>query len=136
MVVQLADSAQAAYARLTAAQQAVAQQVFTRLTATRPTASTPPSARHAPDCLPAGDGPAVADVETSLTAFAAKRLLTLAGDTVGISHEVLLSAWPLLRDDWLAATRADRAARTRLQATVTEWVASGLDRSFLTTAAS
>ncbi|HEY5395679.1 MAG TPA: AAA family ATPase [Trebonia sp.] len=127
----VADSAQAAYALLTAAQQAAAQQVFTRLVATT-TDGIDTAVRATRAGLLAGqDGSAVADVEAVLSAFAAKRLLTLAADSVEISHEVLLSAWPLLRDDWLAATRADRADRARLQATVAEWLASGLDRSFL-----
>ena len=37
-----------------------------------------------------------------LEAFTSERLLTLAADTVEISHEVLLRAWPLLREQWLA----------------------------------
>ena len=131
----VADSAQAAYALLTAAQQTAAQQVFTRLVATT-TDGIDTAVRATRAGLLAGrSGPAAADVEAVLTAFAARRLLTLAADSVEISHEVLLSAWPLLRDDWLAATRADRAGRARLQATVAEWVASGLDRSFSTAAA-
>jgi hypothetical protein len=43
-----------------------------------------------------GKSPADAqDVETVLEAFAAERLLTLAAGTVELSHEVLLTAWPL-----------------------------------------
>jgi WD40 repeat protein len=127
----VADSAQDAYARLTGAQQTVAQQVFTRLTATTADGIDTAVRATRAELLTGRDSSAAADVETVLTAFAAKRLLTLAADTVEISHEILLSAWPLLRDDWLAATRADRAARARLQVTVTEWLAAGLDRSFL-----
>ena len=41
------------------------------------------------------------DVEAVLEAFAAERLLTLAAGTVELSHEALLTAWPLLRDTWL-----------------------------------
>ena len=127
----VADSAEAAYASLTAGQQVVAQQVFTRLTATTADGIDTAVRATRAELLAGRDRPATADVEAVLTAFATKRLLTLAADTVEISHEILLSAWPLLRDDWLAATRADRATRARLQATVTEWLASGLDRSFL-----
>jgi WD40 repeat protein len=127
----VADSAQAAYATLTAAQRAVAQQVFTRLTATTADGIDTAVRATRAELLADRDASAVADVEAALTAFAKKRLLTLAADTVEISHEILLSAWPLLRDDWLAATRADRASRARLQVTVTEWLASGRDRSFL-----
>ena len=66
-----------------------------------------------------------------LEAFAAERLLTLAAGTVEISHEALLTAWPLLRDTWLADTHADRIVRTRLHATAAEWARHSRDPSYL-----
>ena len=66
-----------------------------------------------------------------LEAFAAERLLTLAAGTVELSHEALLTAWPLLRDTWLADTHADRIVRTRLHATAAEWARHSRDRSYL-----
>ena len=71
------------------------------------------------------------DVETVLEAFAAERLLTLAAGTAELSHEVLLTAWPLLRDTWLADTRADRIVRTRLHSTAAEWAHHARDPSYL-----
>ena len=68
-----------------------------------------------------------------LEAFAAERLLTLAAGTVEISHEALLTAWPLLRDTWLADTHADRIARTRLHATAADWARHSRDPSYLYT---
>ena len=73
----------------------------------------------------------VSDVEAVLEAFAAERLLTLAADSVQISHEVLLAAWPLLRDTWLADTHADRIVRTRLHTTAAEWARHSRDPSYL-----
>ena len=70
-----------------------------------------------------------------LEAFAAERLLTLAAGTVELSHEALLTAWPLLRDTWLADTRADRIARTRLHTTAAEWARHARDPSYLYAAA-
>ena len=70
-------------------------------------------------------------MEAVLEAFAAERLLTLAADTVEISHEVLLTAWPLLRDTWLADTHADRIVRTRLRATAADWARHARDPSYL-----
>jgi WD40 repeat protein len=79
-----------------------------------------------------GKSPADAqDVETVLEAFAAERLLTLAAGTVELSHEVLLTAWPLLRDTWLTDTRADRIVRTRLHTTAAEWAHHSRDPSYL-----
>jgi WD40 repeat protein/DNA-binding XRE family transcriptional regulator len=129
----VASSAQRAYDGLTAGQQAAARQVFTRLTAT--SAEGVDSADRATKAeLTDGKTAAEAqDVETVLEAFAAERLLTLATDTVEISHEALLTAWPLLRDTWLAETHADRIARTRLHATAADWDRHSRDRSYLYT---
>ena len=127
----VADSAQRAYDRLTPAQQAAARQVFTRLTATSSDGvDTADRATRAE--LTEGKSPAEAqDVEAVLEAFAAERLLTLAAGTVEISHEVLLTAWPLLRDTWLAETHADRIVRTRLHTTAAEWARHSRDPSYL-----
>jgi WD40 repeat protein/transcriptional regulator with XRE-family HTH domain len=127
----VAGSAQRAYDRLTPTQQAAARQVFTRLTAT--SAEGVDSADRATRAeLTAGRSPAEAqDVEQVLDAFAAERLLTFATDTVEISHEALLTAWPLLRDSWLAETHADRIARTRLHATAADWARHSRDPSYL-----
>jgi WD40 repeat protein len=79
-----------------------------------------------------GKSPADAqDVETVLEAFAAERLLTLAAGTVELSHEVLLTAWPLLRDTWLTDTRTDRIVRSRLRTTAAEWAHHSRDPSYL-----
>jgi len=127
----VAASAQRAYDGLTAAQQAAARQVFTRLTAT--SAEGVDSADRATKTeLTEGKTAAEAqDMETVLEAFAAERLLTFAADTVEISHEALLTAWPLLRDTWLADTHADRIARTRLHATAADWDRHSRDASYL-----
>ena len=127
----VADSAQGAYERLTPAQQGVARRVFIRLTATSSdgldTADRVPRAE-----LTAGGRAAEAqDVETVLETFSAERLLTLAAGTVEISHEVLLSAWPLLRDTWLAETHADRMVRSRLHNVAAEWTRQSRDPSYL-----
>jgi WD domain, G-beta repeat len=127
----LADSAQRTYDRLTPTQQAAARQVFTRLTATSGD-GVDTADRAARAELTEGKGPAEArDVEAVLEAFAAERLLTLAAGTVEISHEVLLTAWPLLHDTWLAETHADRIVRTRLHNVAAEWTRDSHDPSYL-----
>jgi WD40 repeat protein/transcriptional regulator with XRE-family HTH domain len=127
----VAASAQRAYDGLTAAQQAAARQVFTRLAATSSDGmDTADRATRAE--LTAGKSPAEArDVEAVLEAFAAERLLTLAAGTVELSHEALLTAWPLLRDTWLADTHADRIVRSRLHTAATEWARHSRDPSYL-----
>ena len=127
----VAASAQRAYDGLTPARQAAARQVFLRLTATSSDGAD--TADHVTRAeLTAGRSPAeTRDVEAVLEAFAAERLLTLAAGTVELSHEALLTAWPLLRDTWLADTHADRIARTRLRTTAAEWARHARDPSYL-----
>ena len=127
----VAASAQRAYDALTPAQQAAARQVFLRLTATSSDGADAAD-RVTRAELTGGKSPAEAqDVEAVLEAFAAERLLTLAAGTVELSHEALLTAWPLLRDSWLADTHADRIVRTRLHATAAEWARQSRDPSYL-----
>jgi WD40 repeat protein/transcriptional regulator with XRE-family HTH domain len=129
----VADSAQRAYDALTPAQQAMARQVFTRLTATS-TDGIDTADRATRVELTEGKSAAEAqDVEHVLEAFTAERLLTLDAGTVAISHEVLLAAWPLLRDTWLADTHADRIIRTRLHHNADEWARHSRDPSYLYT---
>ena len=127
----VAGSAQRVYDGLTPGEQTAARHVFLRLTATSSDGvDTADRATRAE--LTDGKNPADAqDVETVLEAFAAERLLTLAAGTVELSHEVLLTAWPLLRDTWLTDTRADRIVRTRLSATAAEWAHHSRDPSYL-----
>jgi WD40 repeat protein/transcriptional regulator with XRE-family HTH domain len=127
----VAGSAQRAYEHLTPAQQAAARRVFLRLTATS-SDGVDTAARATRAELTGGTGAAQAqDVEAVLEAFAAERLITLAAGTVEISHEALLTAWPLLRDTWLADTHADRIVRTRLHNSATEWDRHSCDPSYL-----
>jgi WD40 repeat protein len=129
----VAASAQRAYDNLTPAQQTAAQQVFTRLAATS-TEGTDSADRATRADLTTGKTTAeTQDVEAVLEAFAAERLLTLAAGTVELSHEILLTAWPLLRDTWLAETHADRITRTRLRQSAAEWDQHARDPSYLYT---
>ncbi|WP_283136347.1 hypothetical protein [Rhizohabitans arisaemae] len=126
----VAASAQHAYERLTPAQQRTARQVFTRLAAAGD-GGVDTADRVARADLTQGDAADGSDVAVVLESFAAERLLTLAAGTVEITHEVLLSAWPLLRDVWLAESRADRTIRTRLRDAAAEWDRNSRDSSYL-----
>ncbi|WP_157112857.1 WD40 repeat domain-containing protein [Nocardia speluncae] len=127
----VARSAQRTYDDLTPEQQVVARKVFTRLAVVGPDGTDTADRARRSD-LTAIEGEAVG-VETVLEAFAAERLLTLGDDSVEISHEVLLGTWPLLRDEWLADTRAYRAIRTRLRTAADVWDEHGHDNSYLFT---
>src|SRR5262249_43604762 len=110
----VADSAQQAYDRLTPGQQAAARQGFTQLTPTGSEGMDTTDRGTRRELAEGKSSAEVHDLEAVLEAFASERLLTLAADSVEISHEVLLTAWPLLRDTWLTETHADRIVRTRL----------------------
>lgn len=127
----VAESAQRAYEQLNPHQQAIARQVFSGLTATSNDGIDTASRANRHDLTAGRNEAQTHEVDTVLETFAAERLLTLGTDYVEISHEALLTAWPLLRDVWLAETRADRATRTRLQATAMEWIRSSRDPSYL-----
>ena len=127
----VADSAQRAYDHLTPGPQAAARHVFTRLTATNSDGVDTADRATRAELAHGKDTAEVRDVEAVLEAFAAERLLTLAADSVQISHEVLLTAWPLLRDTWLAETHADRIVRTRLHNVAAEWTRGFRDPSYL-----
>ena len=127
----IALSAERAYSRLTPTQQEMARQVFIRLTATSRD-GTDTAARAARSELTAGrDGAQAQDAEAVLETFAAERLITLAADTVEISHEALLTAWPRFHDTWLAETHADRIILGGLKETATDWIRAHRDPSFL-----
>jgi WD40 repeat protein/transcriptional regulator with XRE-family HTH domain len=127
----VAASAQRAYDGLSPAQQTAARQVFLRLTATSSDGADSAD-RVTRAELTVGKNPdEVRDVEAVLDAFAAERLLTLAAGTVELSHEALLTAWPLLRDTWLADTHAERIVRSRLRTTAAEWARQSRDPSYL-----
>ncbi|WP_028662167.1 nSTAND1 domain-containing NTPase, partial [Saccharomonospora iraqiensis] len=60
----------------------------------------------------------------------AARLVTADADTVRLSHEALLTAWPRLRD-WVEHNRADLVLRGRLDDAVRYWRESDRDESAL-----
>jgi len=128
-----ADSAQGVYERLTPAQQGAARQVFTRLAAA--SSDERDVVGHATWAeLTEGKSAAEArDIAEVVAAFAAERILSCSADAVEISHAALLTAWPLLRDTWLADTHADRIVRTRLHHAAAEWARHSQDPSYLYT---
>ncbi|WP_413755126.1 helix-turn-helix domain-containing protein [Streptomyces sp. MMBL 11-3] len=75
----------------------------------------------------AADGRAAAEV---VSAFVGARLLTANADSVEITHEALLSAWPRLRD-WIDTDRAGLRRHQRLVEAAEVWQAGGYDAALL-----
>jgi WD40 repeat protein len=68
--------------------------------------------------------------EESLEALVRARLVTLDAETVEITHEALLHAWPRLRD-WIDEDRNDNLLRQRLEEDGRAWEGSNRDSSLL-----
>ncbi|GHI06394.1 hypothetical protein Scel_47150 [Streptomyces cellostaticus] len=68
--------------------------------------------------------------EESLEALVRARLVTLDAETVEITHEALLHAWPRLRH-WIDDNRNDHLLRQRLEEDGRAWEASDRDSSLL-----
>ncbi|WP_443067820.1 nSTAND1 domain-containing NTPase [Streptomyces sp. NBC_01351] len=78
---------------------------------------------------PAGHRPA--DRATAaLDSFVRARLITMDSDTVEITHEALLHAWPRLRG-WIRADRAGLLIHQQLALAAAEWEREGRDPSAL-----
>lgn len=71
-------------------------------------------------------GPAAAALDT----FVRARLITMDSDTVEITHEALLHAWPRLRG-WIRADRAGLLIHQQLAHAAVEWEREGRDPSAL-----
>jgi len=125
----VAESAHRAYTSLTPPQRDLARRVFTRLVVSGSDGTDTADRVHHNGL--SWKGIEDSDVDAVLAAFTDERLLTLGADTIEISHEVLLSTWPLLRDTWLAETRENRAVCARLRAAAAEWERHGRDPAYL-----
>ncbi|MFD1934920.1 hypothetical protein ACFSKW_25950 [Nonomuraea mangrovi] len=118
----VATTAESVYAGLTADQQELARQLFLRLTHLgTDTADTRRKVRR--DEL-------ADEVEPVLDHFVERRLLTVDADTVQISHEALLSAWPRLRS-WIDADRAGLRVFRQLTRAARLWESSERDSGVL-----
>ncbi len=124
----IARTAENVFARLYPAEQRTIRRVLSRLVyvsdgggATRRRASGAALREQFADA----DGAAAA-----LDAFVRARLVTMDSDTVEITHEALLHAWPRLRD-WIHADRAGLLLHQRLAHAAAEWEREGRDPSAL-----
>jgi WD40 repeat protein len=116
----VARTADGAYRALSAEHRAIARNLFLRLVATdENTADT--RRRVMFDELFDGRGSTESDVLAEvLDVFVTRRLLTTGTDTVEISHESLILAWPLLQG-WLAEDRIGHHVHGRLTAAARIW---------------
>ncbi|HEY0530720.1 MAG TPA: hypothetical protein VGD29_03895, partial [Actinoplanes sp.] len=115
----LANTAEAAYLAMSPARHRIARSVFLRLvTLGEGTGDT----RRRADRSEFTDAEAAAVLET----LARARLVTLDTDTVELTHEALLSAWPRLAG-WISADRAGLRSYQRLADAAAAWAREQYD---------
>ncbi|HEY0807827.1 MAG TPA: ATP-binding protein, partial [Pseudonocardiaceae bacterium] len=76
------------------------------------------------------EAPNEAATEHAMEVLADARLITLDTESVEITHEALLRAWPRLRG-WIDQDRAGNLLRQRLEADAQSWATDGQDSSTL-----
>ncbi|MEU1606393.1 nSTAND1 domain-containing NTPase [Micromonospora matsumotoense] len=120
----VSETAESVFASLTRPQQELARRLFLRLVHVAPeTADTRRRVTPAELVdLDRGEG----ELAVVLEKYVAQRLITTATDTVEISHEALVSAWPRLRG-WLDGNRSGLVIAWQLHVTALGWQADGRD---------
>ncbi|MFD6108595.1 helix-turn-helix domain-containing protein [Streptomyces yangpuensis] len=124
----VARTAEEVFARLYPAEQNTLRRILVRLVhvADGTGATRRRMARTALMEQLADAGPASA----ALDSFVRARLITMDSDTVEITHEALLHAWPRLRG-WIGADRAGLLIHQQLAHAAAEWEREGRDPSAL-----
>lgn len=118
----LAQTAEQVYASLPAEQQQLVRGVFLRLVAL---------GEGTEDTKRRVDRPEFAtELDPVLEVLAAARLITVDADTVEITHEALLRAWPRLHD-WIDADRAGLRVQQQLTDDASTWQQGARDGSLL-----
>ncbi|MFI6480881.1 AAA family ATPase [Nonomuraea sp. NPDC050663] len=116
----VAASADAVHDGLGARRRELARRLFLHLVHVAPDAADTRRRATVAELLDGCDGEEAAEMEEVLDRFVARRLITAGADTVEISHEALLRAWPLLRS-WVDADRAGLVVARRLAADAAAW---------------
>ncbi len=127
----VAASAQRCFDSLDLAQQQVTREIFTRLVAVGDDGADTARRVSRQELTVGPEDARASTVDAVLDSFASERLLTLAAGSVELSHEVILRSWPLLRDEWLARTRALRVVGARWSAAARQWDDHGRESSYL-----
>jgi len=116
----IAHTADSVYNSLNETQQDATRQLFLRLVnVAELTADTRRFVSYT-EILPRGDNDEAAAVGEVLDMFVEQRLITVDVDTVNISHEALLNAWPRLRG-WIDTDRAGLRIHRRLTQDAYAW---------------
>ncbi|MFJ8689024.1 nSTAND1 domain-containing NTPase [Micromonospora wenchangensis] len=120
----VSETAESVFASLTGPQQELARRLFLRLVHVAP--ETADTRRRVTPAELADLDHSDGELSQVLEKYVAQRLITTATDTVEISHETLVSAWPRLRG-WLDSNRSGLVIARQLHVTALAWQADGRD---------
>ena len=124
----IARTADQVYGSLDEQQRDIARRLFLRLVYV---ADDVPETRSSVRLAELQDWPGgAASPGEVLDRFVAERLITVDADTAQITHEALLTAWPLLRS-WIGANREGLRVRQRLSNAARTWDEAGRDPAAL-----
>jgi len=124
----IARTADQVYGSLDEQQRDIARRLFLRLVYV---ADDAPETRSSVRLAELRDWPGdTASAGEVLDRFVAERLITMDADTAQITHEALLTAWPLLRT-WIDANREGLRVRRRLSDSARTWDEAGRDPAAL-----
>lgn len=126
----VSTTADAVFAELSPPQQEVARRLFGRLVRTGE--DSPDTRRRAPltEIFGGRSEAETGDLQQVLDRFVGARLLTLSDDTIEISHEALLTAWPQLAM-WIEADRDWLRRHRALAVAARAWRDAGRDPDLL-----
>ncbi|MEJ2577825.1 MAG: helix-turn-helix domain-containing protein [Kineosporiaceae bacterium] len=129
----IATTAEDIHTRLSPPERAAARQLFRRLVSPGAgVADTRRRVRHA-ELATDGTGPSP-ELTAAIEAYVRGRLLTADDESVQISHEALVPAWPRLRE-WIDADRAGLRLQHEISEASAGWRAAGRDPHLLYRAA-
>nr|WP_240963149.1 hypothetical protein [Antrihabitans stalactiti] len=128
VVGSVAATAERAWSELAGAQQAAAKELLLALV------TVGQDARDTRRRVPRGEllrrTVDTVAAEAALETLSVARLVTLDAESVYLTHEIVLDAWPRLRG-WINEDRAGSLVRQRLEADASDWHATGRDPSAL-----
>ncbi|MFE0674815.1 helix-turn-helix domain-containing protein [Streptomyces sp. NPDC058867] len=122
----VARTAEAVFSELPDIQREIARQIFLRLVHVTDDAPTTRRRVARSELVDAAGGARAAEPVAVLAACVEQRLITVDQDTVEISHESLLTAWPRLRE-WIDTGRGGLRIHRRLTEAARGWEESGRD---------
>ncbi|MEU1075856.1 helix-turn-helix domain-containing protein [Streptomyces sp. NPDC005878] len=125
----VARTAESVFSRLDPAEQRMAHQLLVRLVQVGEGAAAQ-TRRPLERALIPGQSADPEAAARALDAFVRARLVTAGAQSVEITHEALLHAWPRLRG-WIESDRAALVQRQQLADTAVEWARAGRDPGLL-----